>query len=260
MVSRWMKKEARNAIKRPPPPLSKDCALFLDVDGTLIELASTPAAIHVDNELLGLMSRLYRLCGGALALISGRSVGDLEKRLGSSKIPLAGQHGLERRNADGQVQTHSGVSLPGNDLRTRLEGLTAKYPGLLLEDKGLSLALHYRSAPELAGWLHRQLNSWLIELGEEKRLQLQKGKYVLEIKPSGFDKGSAIVEFMEEEPFAGRVPLFIGDDITDERGFERVNSLGGLTVKVGRGKTSAHYRLGTVSAVRKWLSEGLQRQ
>lgn len=237
------------------PPARPHWAYFLDVDGTLIEFANTPGGVHVDDALLGLVARLHHACGGALALVSGRTLADLEHRLGSVRIPLAGQHGLERRDAAGRCHTHAPPPFAKRELRRRLDAVVARHPGLLLEDKGLTLALHYRQAPALAAWLHRLLAAWIAEVDD---LQLQKGKRVLEIKPAGFDKGSAIAEFMAEVPFRNRVPVFIGDDVTDEHGFARVNLLGGHSIKVGAGRTAARYRLTDVAAVRGWLAGALQ--
>jgi trehalose 6-phosphate phosphatase len=237
------------------PPARPHWAYFLDVDGTLIEFADTPGGVHVDDALLGLVARLHHACGGALALVSGRTLADLEHRLGSVRIPLAGQHGLERRDAAGRCHTHATPPVAKRELRRRLDAVVARHPGLLLEDKGLTLALHYRQAPALAAWLHRLLAAWIAEVDD---LQLQKGKRVLEIKPAGFDKGSAIAEFMAEAPFQNRVPVFIGDDVTDEHGFARVNLLGGHSIKVGAGRTAARYRLTDVAAVRGWLAGALQ--
>lgn len=245
------------ARKAPLPSARSDWAYFLDVDGTLIELAANPGAVRVDDALLGLVARLHHACGGALALISGRSLADLERLLGSVRIPLAGQHGLERRDAQGRLHTHATPQAVKRGLRQRLDALVARHPGLLLEDKGLTLALHYRQAPQLAAWLHRQLTDWV---AANEGLQLQKGKRVLEIKPAGFDKGSAIAEFMAESPFHGRRPVFIGDDVTDEHGFARVNLLDGLTVKVGAGKTAARHRLAAATAVRSWLAGAIPPQ
>lgn len=243
--------------KSPLPPARAEWAYFLDVDGTLIELAASPGAVQVDDALLGLVARLHHACGGALALVSGRSLGDLERLLGSVRIPLAGQHGLERRDALGRLHTHATPPAAKRGLRQRLDALVARHPGLLLEDKGLTLALHYRQAPQLAAWLHRQLAEWV---AATEGLQLQKGKRVLEIKPAGFDKGSAIAEFMAEPPFHGRRPVFIGDDVTDEHGFARVNLIDGLTVKVGAGKTAARHRLASTAAVRAWLAAAISPQ
>ncbi len=243
--------------RRQPPPAEARWAFFLDVDGTLIDIADNPGAARVDDALLGLVARLHHACGGALALVSGRSLADLDQHLGSVRIPLAGQHGLERRDAAGRLHTHAAPPAARRELRQRMDALVAKYPGLLLEDKGLSLALHYRQAPQLASWLHRLLHGWL---NGTEDLQLQKGKRVLEIKPAGFDKGSAIAEFMAESPFHGRRPVFIGDDATDEHGFLRVNLIDGHTVKVGAGRTAARYRLADVSAVRAWLAAAIPLQ
>lgn len=237
------------------PRARPEWAYFLDVDGTLIEFADRPEGVHVDDALLGLVARLHHACGGALALISGRPLADLEQRLGSVRVPLAGQHGLERRDAAGRRRTHATPPAAKRELRRRLDDLVARHPGLLLEDKGLTLALHYRHAPRLAAWLHRLLAGWLVE---SEGLLLQKGKRVLEIKPAGFDKGTAIAEFMAEVPFKGRVPVFVGDDVTDEHGFARVNLLGGRSIKVGAGRTVARYRLRNVAAVRGWLAGAVE--
>lgn len=230
-------------------------AYFLDVDGTLIEFADSPDAVRIDDALLGMVARLHQACGGALALVSGRSIADLDNRLGSIRVPLAGQHGLERRSAAGRLRTHSATSAEKLLIRRSLEPAVARHPGLLLEDKGQTLALHYRQAPQLASYAHRLMHAAVEHSAD--RLCLQKGKFVVEIKPRGFDKGSAIEEFMAEPPFNGRAPVFIGDDVTDELGFGTVNRLGGISVKVGAGKTQARWRLRNVDAVRQWLASAL---
>ena len=242
-----------------PPQAQTDWAYFLDVDGTLIAFADSPDAIHVDDVLLGLICRLYRVCGGALALVSGRALTDLDKRLGGMRIPMAGQHGLELRDAQGHIQAYHGTpSAALNELKHRLSTLAASHQGLLLEDKGLALAVHYRHAPHLASYIHRQMNLWLADSGLP--LQLQKGRYVLELKPAIHDKGTAIAEFMQQIPFYGRLPVFIGDDVTDEHGFEMVNRLGGHSIKVGKGQTCARWRLPDVAAVRTWLARDFARR
>jgi trehalose 6-phosphate phosphatase len=133
----------------------------------------------------------------------------------------------------------------------KLNRLVAQYPGLLLEDKGASLALHYRLAPHLARYVNDTMSSVLDELGDE--FELQRGKMLIEIKPSGKDKGTAIAEFMDERPFCGRTPVFIGDDLTDEYGFVLVNSRCGYSVKVGGGASAAHWHLPDATSVRVWL-------
>lgn len=241
--------------KHNTPPLAQtNWAYFLDVDGTLIAFADSPDAIHVDDVLLGLITRLYVACGGALALVSGRTLADLDARLGGMHIPLAGQHGLEQRDIQGRMRVHADMpSVALGKLKHRLSDLVARHDGLLLEDKGLAIAIHYRQAPQLASYIHRQVKHWLAE--SNLPLQLQKGKYVLELKSAIHDKGTAIAEFMRQMPFFGRLPVFIGDDVTDEHGFEMVNRLGGHSIKVGKGRTCARWRLADVSAVRAWLAK-----
>ncbi|MBS1191153.1 MAG: trehalose-phosphatase [Rhodocyclaceae bacterium] len=237
---------------RPPPPPQSDWAYFLDMDGTLIEIAETPDSIHVDDALLDLVWRLHGACDGAVALVSGRTLADLDRRVGGTFLAIAGQHGLERRSASGRVQTQAAPAAAKEEIARHLASIVARHPGLRLEDKGLTLAIHYRQAPRLASYVHRTLRG-LVERCQEG-LRLQKGKRVVEVQPAGFDKGSAIEEYLREPPFLGRRPVFIGDDVTDEHGFVVVNRLHGLSVKVGTGTTVARYRLPDVVAVRQWLA------
>ncbi len=167
-------------------------------------------------------------------------------------FPIAGQHGHERRAADGSLHRHR-PSLSGlARLRRELARFALRHEGLYFEDKGPSLALHYRQAPRLASHVHRTLRAEIAASGGT--WQLQSGKRILEVRPEGSDKGSAILAFMAEAPFRGRRPVFVGDDHADERGFEAVDRLGGVAVKVGPGRTGARYRLPNVAAVRRWLT------
>ncbi len=238
-------------MKRLPNP-SPSWAYFLDVDGTLIELADTPDAIHVDYLLLALIENLHQKVGGALALISGRSLADLDHHLKMLGLPIAGQHGLERRDNSGNIHRHSISPISSELFTKRLASLMARHPGLYIENKEATLAIHYRLAPHLGGCLHRLLKDMVLQM---KGLQLQPGKRVLEIKPSGYDKGSAIEEYMTESPFTGRRVVFIGDDLTDEHGFAVVNRLDGYSIKVGAGRTCANYRLNGIDSVRSWLAK-----
>jgi trehalose 6-phosphate phosphatase len=165
--------------------------------------------------------------------------------------PNLGQHGIERRSASGRVHLHRLPSGQLDGARHRLGEAAGRHPGLILEDKGLSLALHYRKAPRLGGYAHRLARLEVARLGGS--YCLQSGKLVVEIKPAGRDKGKAIEEFMSARPFRGRMPVFVGDDLTDEYGFVMVNRLGGHSVKVGPGLTAARWRLRDVEAVRAWL-------
>lgn len=234
----------------PPPEPRCDWAYFFDVDGTLVDFAETPAAVRVSESLRQLLQELYHCAAGAVALMTGRPIFEIDALFPSVQLPVAGQHGAERRNAAGHATRHE----PTLDLtvaRQRLAGAIFDKPGLLLEDKGLSLALHYRRIPSLAGFVQQTMEALLADL--DGGYCLQQGKSVVELKPAGKDKGRALVEFMSEPPFAGRTPVFVGDDATDEYGFTSVNELGGHSIKVGAGDTVARWRLENVRAVQQWL-------
>ncbi len=239
----------------PPLPCTA-WAYFLDVDGTLIELAERPDAVHVDAGLLELVAHLHRASGGAVALVSGRALSDLDQRLGTLRMPLAGQHGLERRDAAGRLWIHAAPPAAKFNIMQALAPVLARHPGLLLEDKGLTLALHYRRAPHLADYARRLMLRLARDAGTA--LEVQHGKCVAELKPAGIDKGSAVTEYLAEPPFQGRRPVFIGDDLNDEHGFAEVNKVDGISIKVGKGKSVARFRLPDVAAVRRWLGAALQ--
>lgn len=238
------------------PAARAEWAYFLDVDGTLIDIAETPAAVDVDQALLELLDRLHRASGGAVALISGRALADLDRRLGCRRLPLAGQHGLERRDAAGRLWIHPAAPEAKLAIRSALEPTLARHAGLLLEDKGLTLALHYRLAPQLAAEMEALMARLVAAVGDG--LVIQNGKCVVEVKPAGVDKGTAVEEYLREPPFQGRRPVFIGDDLNDEHGFAVINRMQGLSIKVGAGSTCAQHRLADVRAVRAWLAAALE--
>ena len=234
----------------PPFPRS-DWAYFFDIDGTLIDFADTPSSVQVSDEVRRLLERLYECAGGAVALMSGRTIAEVDRLFPAVQLPVAGQHGVERRNAAGVYSRHAAPTERFEQARERLTAAIADKPGLLLEDKGVSLALHYRRVPELADFVQRTMEDVLPQLAGQYSLQL--GKSVVEMKPAGKDKGLAVREFLEEPPFTDRAPVFVGDDDTDEYGFHVVNQLGGHSIKVGVGATAARWRLPDVEAVRQWL-------
>jgi trehalose 6-phosphate phosphatase len=241
--------------RAPPPPLRGDCALFLDLDGTLLDLASAPSLVLVDPGVAALLPVLLRSLDGAVALITGRAIADVDRLFPGLRLPVAGQHGCERRAADGTRHQYAPTAAAIALARANLTRLTARHPGLLLEDKGATLALHYRGAPRLAGWAHRVAKaSVAAAISGGAALRLQAGKRVIEIGPDGRDKGTAILDYLTEPPFAGRMPVFVGDDRTDEHGFAAILDAGGWAVKVGPGPTRARYRLPDVTAVRRWLA------
>jgi trehalose 6-phosphate phosphatase len=243
-------------LSLPPerlPAFAADWALFLDIDGTLLDHAERPDAARPGAAEIQLLDGLRRAAQGALALISGRSVTDIDAMFAPLALPVAGQHGIERRDAQGGVHRHAFPSQVLRGVAARIGEFAARHEGLLFEDKGHNLALHYRLAPQLEGAAQAALGEAAAQLGAG--FELLRGKMVVELKPSGRDKGSAIEDFMREAPFAGRRPVFVGDDQTDEFGFGVVNRLGGHAVKVGPGPTVARHRIADAAAVRAWLAQ-----
>ena len=229
--------------------------MFLDIDGTLLDLAPAPDKVRVDPAVARLLPQVRRSLGGALALISGRAITDVDRLFPGLRMACAGQHGCERRDASGTLHLHAPASATLERLRALFTQFAESHEGLLLEDKGATLAVHYRKAPQLASHVHRTLRETVAASGT-KTYRLQSGKLLLELRPDNRDKGTAIRDFMSERPFKGRCPVFIGDDRTDEHGFALINAVGGWSIKVGPGVTRARYRLPHVSAVREWL-EGI---
>ena len=233
------------------PRLSRDWALFLDVDGTLLDIAPHPAAVRVDRGLRELLARLHAASGGALALVSGRSIADIEALFAPLKLCLAGQHGAERRDSAGRLHRQVRQPVGLRVAAERLGRFAAERPGLVLENKGLNIAVHYRNAPACEREVADEFARIIAELGED--FELQAGKMVFELKPAGQSKGGAIAQFMHEKPFQDRVPVFVGDDLTDESGFAVTNKLGGHSIKVGAGDSVAAWRLPDPEGVRAWL-------
>jgi trehalose 6-phosphate phosphatase len=242
--------------RSPSPPRPRlEWAYFFDLDGTLVDFAPTPGSVRVSEDLRLLLERLYRATGGAVALMSGRAIVEIDRLFPRAHVPVAGQHGLERRTARGAIRRHAMPTRRFERVRRRMADAVQGKKGLLLEDKGLSLALHYRRAPRLGAYAHRLARSMLSLLGGRRQFCIQRGKYVVEMRPAGKDKGASILEFMKERPFRGRTAVFVGDDATDEYGFTTVNRLGGYSIKVGGGRSAARWRLPHVRAVRAWLAE-----
>lgn len=236
---------------RPPEQLSpRTWCLFLDVDGTLIELTDSPFATQAGEALKQLLQRVADALDGALALVSGRSIDYLDALFAPLHLPIAGLHGVERRTASGHL---CGAQLDTAALagaRTRLAELIAAHPGSLLEDKGRTVAVHYRMAPLAASAIHRCVADIAARLGPA--YHVQHGNMMFEIKPVGFSKGDAIAAFMREAPFAGKIPVFAGDDLTDIDGFKIVEAQGGISIGVGE-RVSGQYQLTDPDAVRAWL-------
>jgi trehalose 6-phosphate phosphatase len=226
-------------------------ALFLDLDGTIAAIRSRPEEVGPERWRTAMLGRLQQRLEGRLAVISGRTLAEIDRILEGAVTAVAAVHGLVRRCADGQVRRadpHPAMA----GVRERAAELVRAHPGLLLEDKGLSLAIHYRLAPSLAGLVRAQAAAF----AEAGGLKLQPGDMVAEICTPGPDKGVALEAFMVEPPFAGSQPVFVGDDLTDEDGFAAARSLGGFGVLVGPVRpTQADRRLGGAEQVRSWLEE-----
>jgi trehalose 6-phosphate phosphatase len=234
------------------PRSSSKWALFLDVDGTLLDIAETPYAVVVPAGLVELLGALERGLGGAIALVSGRSLAALDQLFHPLRLPAAGQHGLERRGVDGSVR-REGIAVDALDrVRQRLAGVEAELPGLLIEDKGATVAVHYRRSPAPEGQVMLRVDDAVRDL--DSQLELLAGKKVFEIRPRGAGKDKVIESFMAEPPFRGRTPVFAGDDRTDEQGFAAVNRLGGHSIHVGEQASGARHRLASPAAVREWLA------
>ncbi len=240
------------------PKWQDDWALFLDIDGTLLEIAPIPAAVRVPKRAIRVLASLHPRLDGAIALVTGRRIADLDALFAPLRLPAAGVHGAERRDAAG----HLTIPERGSRLapaRRVLAAWQAAHAGTVLEDKGAALALHFRAAPEWEAEARRALIEALAVVGPE--FHIQEGKKVVELKANSAGKGNAIEAFMNETPFRGRCPVFVGDDLTDEDGFDAVNRLGGHSIAVGLDRpTRARWRLRDENEVLGWLERGAQEE
>ena len=223
-------------------------AFFLDVDGTLLGFKDDPNDVVADDDLRTTLRDLATAAGGAVALVSGRTIADLDRIVAPLVLPAGGTHGVELRFADGRRET---TTVDLREPRVRLMAFAASRPGLTIEDKGNAIAIHYRRAPERAD----EVISFLADFASGGEFAVQHGKCVAEVKSRSIGKGQAIAALMETPPFANRRAMFVGDDLTDEHGFAFVNSADGISVKVGEGETIAHYRIADPQAVRDLLKQ-----
>jgi trehalose 6-phosphate phosphatase len=245
------------SLDAPPPP-ADDWALFLDVDGCLLDLASTPDAVVVPDGLRERLEALQSRLDGALALVSGRTIATLDALFAPSRFNAVGLHGVEQRH-EGSESAAAQPPAELANIRKAASRLAAVYDGTVVEEKGPALALHWRRAPDAEPALVAFAAHSLERL---PGYRLQHGKQVVELYPGntdgdGIDKGEAIAGLLDTSPFQGRLPVFAGDDLTDESGFEVVNAHGGLSVLVGdRTPSVARLRLRDPAAVRAWLGAG----
>jgi trehalose 6-phosphate phosphatase len=227
-------------------------ALFLDIDGTLLDLAETPEAIVVPPSLPFALHALSRKLGGALALVTGRSVAFVDPLFAPFHFPVAGLHGAERRDAAERMR-RALIPPAFQEMKRTIAQEAEAWPGALVEDKGAAVAVHYRQAPEREAEIAEAMQRYLQEAGPD--WTLQHGKLVFEICPARASKGHAVEAFLDEEPFIGRKPLAIGDDVTDETMFAVANRLGGQSVRVApaNGKTLARASIPSPARLRDIL-------
>ena len=235
------------------PDSADGWAFFLDIDGTLIDIAATPDGVVVPPGLPATLESLCDRTGGALALLTGRDIETVDRLFAPYKLPVGAVHGvLMRRNADDDAGIAPHPALP--DIRRRFEAFAQAHGGALVEDKGTAVALHFRADPKLASAAEVLVAAALAEAGAG--LMIQPGKMVLEVRPVGSDKGTALAAFMEGAAFKGRRPVAIGDDVTDEAMFQAAVAAGGVALGVGppRGETAAITAFAGPADVRNWLA------
>jgi trehalose 6-phosphate phosphatase len=242
----------------PPPPLpaaGTAWALLLDVDGTLLDFADDPHAVRVDNELLALLDALHGATDGALALVSGRRLDDIDRLFERPHRAAIGLHGVELRAATGELRRHVVMPLQQARMQHEAQALAARFAGVQLGNKQQAVALHCRGSSD--EW--QQLREAAIgAIAHLPGYELQAGRRVLEFKPGGMDKGRAVAELLQGEPFKGRLPVYLGDDLTDEHAFDAVNRAHGLSVRVGdRHPSAARFTLPDPVATIAWLARVL---
>jgi len=234
--------------------LRPSCALFLDFDGTLVDIASHPQAVVIPPGLPGTLARMQDMLAGAVAVVSGRPIRQIDRLLAPLVLSVAGVHGGERRRADGSLARQA--IRPMRQVRQAAQALVRAHPALRLEIKRGALALHYRQAPELQTLC---LASMQAAVEQSPGLTLLCGKMVVEAKPSCTSKSQAIEAFLQEPPFVARTAVFVGDDLTDEAAFISVQQHGGIGVKVGEGPTAARYRVANPTAMREAMEQAIAR-
>lgn len=240
-------------VPRSLVPHLRECAVLLDIDGTLLDLAPTPREVWVPPGLAKTLHRLLERTDGALALVSGRSLNDIDLIFAPDQFPAVGGHGAEMRIRGDSEAVDAHAPPMDKELKRRLAAIAKLSPGILLEDKGYSLALHYRLAPHAEKAIYAAVSLIRADLPSAP-IEVLPGKCVCEIKHSGFNKASGVRELMMHEPFRGRRPFFIGDDVTDESVFAIMPDMDGLAFSVGRRAKGVAGHFDAPSDVREFLS------
>ena len=261
-----MKQDAIHRTAREEQPLQgpsraelprlSHCAILLDIDGTLLDLAPTPREVWVPPDLEQTLSGLRQNSGGALALVSGRSLNDIDLIFAPVRFPAVGGHGAELRVSANSESVAVQAPPLDKQLKGRLAAIAKISPGILLEDKGYSLALHYRLAPHAEKAIYDAVAAIRADLPSAP-IEVLPGKAVCEIKHSGFTKATGVLELMQHPPFSGRRPIFIGDDVTDETVFAIMPELNGFAFSVGRRAQGVAGHFDAPRDVRGWLANWL---
>lgn len=239
---------ARHEPKNRPPVPQKDWALFLDIDGTLLDIAMSPEAVIVPDMLAPLLARTHAWLGGALAIVSGRTIDDIDRLMAPLVLPCAGEHGAIFRRADGVTEFEEGASVP-EDWIERLRRAAKAWTGVLVERKKRGVAVHFRKSPSR----ENDVRDLLAEVVNENRnvFEVLPASKAFEIRNRKMTKGNAVRRFMSSAPFAGRAPVFVGDDVTDQDGFRAAEAMGGIALDV-------HVAFaGRPSEVLRWLDAGV---
>src|ERR1700736_2255361 len=239
-------------VPRSLVPHLNESAILLDIDGTLLDLAPTPREVWVPPGLSKTLNRLLMRTSGALALVSGRSLNDIDLIFAPEQFPAVGGHGAEMRVSTDREAVAPHAPPMDKELKRRLAAIAKLSPGILLEDKGYSLALHYRLAPHAEKAIYAAVSLIRADLPNAP-IEVMPGKCVCEIKPSGFSKASGVIELMSHQPFKGRRPVFVGDDVTDESVFAIMPDFGGLAFSVGRRAHGVAGHFEEPRDVRQWL-------
>ncbi len=233
----------------PCPP--ERLAVFLDFDGTLADIVEHPDDVHLPPETAEALAKLETRTSGAVAIVTGRPIAQIDTLVTPLILPVAGVHGMSRRGFDGKLHTTKHDAALFAEAQARLTRLHLELSDTMVEVKPGSIAFHYRRRPDLAGSIAENIHDVLADL---EGLDVLHGKMVVEVKAGHAHKGDAIRAFMAEEPFAGRVPLFAGDDVTDEFGFAAIREFDGIAIKIGPGETAAGWRAHGPDQFRKWLA------
>lgn len=253
-----MKDDIQTRTRQPDPATAvpllqlENIAVFLDVDGTLLEFAARPDEVVVPKALHTTLERLARKLDGAVAFISGRALADVDRIFAPLRFPTVGGHGSEIRVPESDGLNHHGSVPFDRALKQKFFDLTQLGAGIVIEDKGYSIAVHYRLAPDLGGHVIAAVTDIWTKSGK-RSFEILPGKFVMEVKPRGFDKGSGLREMMGYAPFAGRRPIFIGDDTTDRAAFAALPDFDGIGYSVGGIVPGATHNFDGPRDVRHWL-------